>query len=237
MTILVVDDDETNLTLARALLEADGFAVVTAMDAMSTFDVLKDVDPALILMDIQLPGMDGWELTRRLKKNIVTSHIPVIAVTAYGKQGDAERARRGRIRGVRCEACEHSRSSVDYPQAPQALASIRLSLYSTRASLDVTSAVRAVTVLRQLCVERAAHAEFRAHADGAALRFDDPLREREAQSCSLVVLRRARIQLLEFDEQAVEVVLLDADAPILDFDAEMVRALGADPHFDAAAFL
>ena len=92
-TILVVDDDETNLTLARALLEADGFAVVTAMDAMSTFDVLKDVDPALILMDIQLPGMDGWELTRRLKRNIATSHIPIIAVTAYGKNGDAERAR------------------------------------------------------------------------------------------------------------------------------------------------
>ena len=92
-TILVVDDDETNLTLARALLEADGFDVVTAIDAMSTFDVLKDVDPALILMDIQLPGMDGWELTRRLKRNIATSHIPVIAVTAYGQQGDAARAR------------------------------------------------------------------------------------------------------------------------------------------------
>jgi two-component system cell cycle response regulator DivK len=92
-TILVVDDDEANLTLARALLEADGFDVVTAYDAISTFDVLKDVEPALILMDIQLPGMDGWELTRRLKKNIATLHIPVIAVTAYGQQGDAERAR------------------------------------------------------------------------------------------------------------------------------------------------
>ena len=93
LTILVVDDDEANLELARALLEADGYAVVTATDAMSTFDVLKDVDPALILMDIQLPGMDGWELTRRLKKNVVTSHIPIIAVTAYGQHGDAERAR------------------------------------------------------------------------------------------------------------------------------------------------
>jgi two-component system, cell cycle response regulator DivK len=92
-TILVVDDDETNLALARALLEADGFAVVTAVDAMSTFDVLKDVDPDLILMDIQLPGMDGWELTRRLRKNIATSHIPIIAVTAYGQHGDVERAR------------------------------------------------------------------------------------------------------------------------------------------------
>ena len=93
LTILVVDDDETNLTLARALLEADGFAVFTATDAISTFEVLKDVDPALILMDIQLPGMDGWELTGRLKKNVATRHIPVIAVTAYGKHGDAERAR------------------------------------------------------------------------------------------------------------------------------------------------
>ena len=93
LTILVVDDDETNLKLARALLESNGFTVVTAVDAMSTFEVLKDVDPALILMDIQLPGMDGWELTRRLKKNIATSHIPIIALTAYGKHGDAERAR------------------------------------------------------------------------------------------------------------------------------------------------
>ena len=92
-TILVVDDDETNLALARALLEADGFAVVTAVDAISTFDVLKDVEPALILMDVQLPGMDGWELTRRLKRNIATIHIPIIAVTAYGQPGDAQRAR------------------------------------------------------------------------------------------------------------------------------------------------
>lgn len=92
-TILVVDDDQTNIALARAMLEADGFAVVSATDAMSTFEVLKDVDPALILMDIQLPGMDGWELTRRLRKNIATSHIPIIAVTAYGQHGDAERAR------------------------------------------------------------------------------------------------------------------------------------------------
>lgn len=93
LTVLVVDDDETNLMLARALLEADGFTVATAMDAISTFDVLKEVEPALILMDIQLPGMDGWELTRRLKKNIATSHIPIIAVTAYGQHGDARRAR------------------------------------------------------------------------------------------------------------------------------------------------
>jgi two-component system cell cycle response regulator DivK len=91
--ILVVDDDESNLILARAMLEAEGFDVATATDATSTFDVLKDIEPALILMDIQLPGMDGWELTRRLKKTFGTSHIPVIAVTAYGQAGDAKRAR------------------------------------------------------------------------------------------------------------------------------------------------
>ncbi len=92
-TILVVDDDPANLVLARALLESEGFRVVTATDAISTFGALQDTEPALILMDIQLPGMDGWELTRRLKKNIVTSHIPVIALTAYGKHGDEQRAR------------------------------------------------------------------------------------------------------------------------------------------------
>ncbi len=92
-TILVVDDDPANLVLARALLESEGFRVVTATDAISTFGALQETEPALILMDIQLPGMDGWELTRRLKKNIVTSHIPVIALTAYGKHGDEQRAR------------------------------------------------------------------------------------------------------------------------------------------------
>jgi two-component system cell cycle response regulator DivK len=91
--ILVVDDDLANLRLAQALLEAEGFDVRTATDAISTFEVLKDHDPALILMDIQLPGMDGWELTRRLKANIATTHIPVIALTAYGRHGDEERAR------------------------------------------------------------------------------------------------------------------------------------------------
>jgi len=92
-TILVVDDDQANLALAQALLEAEGFDVRVAADAMSTFEVLKTAEPALILMDIQLPGMDGWELTRRLKRNAATSHIPVIALTAYGRAGDEDRAR------------------------------------------------------------------------------------------------------------------------------------------------
>lgn len=90
--ILVVDDDAANLELAQALLEAEGFATRTATDAISALEVLKDCDPSLILMDIQLPGMDGWELTRRLKNNAATKHIPIIALTAYGVEGDANRA-------------------------------------------------------------------------------------------------------------------------------------------------
>ena len=93
-TILVVDDDLANLALAEALLQAEGFAVRVAMDAASTFEALKSCTPALILMDIQLPEVDGWELTRRLKSDPATAHIPVIAVTAYGKPGDETKARR-----------------------------------------------------------------------------------------------------------------------------------------------
>jgi two-component system cell cycle response regulator DivK len=91
-TILVVDDDTANLKLARFVLEADGFEVVEAVDAVSVFEVLKTCEPALIVMDIQLPGMDGWELTRRLKSNFATRHIPIVAMTAYGVTGDEEHA-------------------------------------------------------------------------------------------------------------------------------------------------
>jgi len=91
-TILVIDDDASNLKLARYVLEAEGYVVEEAVDAISAFEVLKTCNPALIVMDIQLPGMDGWELTRRLKANFATRHIPVIAVTAYGVAGDREHA-------------------------------------------------------------------------------------------------------------------------------------------------
>ena len=92
-TILVVDDDTAKLALAEALLQAEGFHVRVAVDAASMFAVLKTCTPALILMDIQLPEVDGWELTRQLKADPATSGIPVIAITAYGKSGDEKKAR------------------------------------------------------------------------------------------------------------------------------------------------
>jgi two-component system, cell cycle response regulator DivK len=92
-TILVVDDDLANLALAEALLNAEGFDVCVAMDGPSMFGLLKTCRPALILMDIQLPEIDGWELTRKLKADPATKDIPVIAITAYGKSGDEKKAR------------------------------------------------------------------------------------------------------------------------------------------------
>ena len=92
-TILVVDDDLANLALAQALLQAEGFEVRVAIDGASMFGVLKTCTPALILMDIQLPEVDGWELTRQLKADPATRDIPVIAITAYGQTGDELKAR------------------------------------------------------------------------------------------------------------------------------------------------
>jgi CheY-like chemotaxis protein len=90
--ILVVDDDLANLALAEALLRAEGFRVRLAMDAASALKALKEAPPALILMDIQLPEVDGWELTRQIKADPATTAIPVIAITAYGQEGDDRRA-------------------------------------------------------------------------------------------------------------------------------------------------
>jgi len=92
-TILVVDDDTANLALAEAILQAEGFQVRVARDFGSMFDVLKTITPRLILMDIQLPEVDGWELTRQLKAVPATSGIPIIAITAYGKIGDEKKAK------------------------------------------------------------------------------------------------------------------------------------------------
>jgi two-component system, cell cycle response regulator DivK len=93
ITIMVVDDDLANLALAEAVLQAEGFEVCVAMDGPSMFALLKACAPSLILMDIQLPESDGWELTRQLKADPATSTIPIIALTAYGKAGDDRKAR------------------------------------------------------------------------------------------------------------------------------------------------
>lgn len=91
--VLVVDDNPTNLKLIAYLLQAKGYDVRTAIDAEVALELVRSVRPQLILMDLQLPGMDGLELTRRLKSAPETRDIVVIAVTAYAMKGDEERAR------------------------------------------------------------------------------------------------------------------------------------------------
>jgi len=90
-TILIVDDNPVNMKLVRVLLTGDGYQVRTAADAHEALRVLKECHPKLILMDIQLPGIDGLELTRRLKADPSTRDILIIGLTAYAMKGDEDR--------------------------------------------------------------------------------------------------------------------------------------------------
>jgi len=91
--ILIIDDNPSNVKLARVLLENAGFEVRTAGDSDQALDVLRSFSPRLILMDIQLPGMDGLKLTRLLKDDPATRDAVIIAVTAYAMRGDEERTK------------------------------------------------------------------------------------------------------------------------------------------------
>jgi len=91
-TILVVDDNPINLKLVRVLLSGDGYDVCAAQDAEEALVILQSRQPRLILMDLQLPGMDGYELTRRLKGADATRNIFIVALTSYAMKGDHEKA-------------------------------------------------------------------------------------------------------------------------------------------------
>ena len=91
--ILIVDDNAANLKLARMLLVGEGFEVRTAADAEEALTLLRDFRPRLILMDLQMPGMDGFALARRLKADAATRGIVILALTAYAMKGDEGRAR------------------------------------------------------------------------------------------------------------------------------------------------
>jgi CheY-like chemotaxis protein len=91
-TILVVDDNPVNLKVLRVLLTAEGYDVLTAADAEEALRVLGSARPRLLLVDLQLPGMDGLELTRRLRADPAWQGIPVLAVTSYAMRGDEHKA-------------------------------------------------------------------------------------------------------------------------------------------------
>jgi CheY-like chemotaxis protein len=90
--VLIVDDNAVNLNLVAYLVQASGYEVETAGDAEAALAAIAARRPDLILMDLQLPGVDGLELTRRLKSDPETRDIKIIAVTAYAMKGDREKA-------------------------------------------------------------------------------------------------------------------------------------------------
>jgi two-component system cell cycle response regulator DivK len=91
--VLVVEDNAANMKLATFLLQSAGHSVLSATNAEAGLTVARDERPDLILMDIQLPGMDGLEATALLKRDEATRDIPVIALTALAMKGDEERIR------------------------------------------------------------------------------------------------------------------------------------------------
>ena len=92
-TILVVEDNPSNLKLTSFVLEQAGHAVISAVDAEAGLRLARDRRPDLILMDIQLPGMDGLAAVGLLKQDVATQAIPVIALTALAMSGDEARIR------------------------------------------------------------------------------------------------------------------------------------------------
>jgi CheY-like chemotaxis protein len=91
-SILVVDDNPQNLKLARVILVLEGYHVETAVDAEDALSILESFHPRLILMDLQLPRMDGLDLTRRLKADPRYHDIVIVALTAYAMKGDDQKA-------------------------------------------------------------------------------------------------------------------------------------------------
>ncbi len=91
--ILLVEDNEMNRDMLSRRLERKGYQIVMALDGQQAVDMAASEAPALILMDMSLPVIDGWEATRRIKANAATQAIPIIALTAHAMQGDEQKAR------------------------------------------------------------------------------------------------------------------------------------------------
>ena len=92
MKILYVEDNDDNIYVVKNRLGRAGFTVMAAMDGSQGVAMAAEQHPDLILMDLSLPVLDGWEATRRIKAASATKHIPVIALTAHAMSGDREKA-------------------------------------------------------------------------------------------------------------------------------------------------
>jgi CheY-like chemotaxis protein len=91
--ILIVEDEPRNLKLIRDLLEVSGYIILEAIDGKQGVEIAKAKEPDLILMDIQMPVMEGFEATRILKADETTRDIPIMALTAHAMEGDEEKVK------------------------------------------------------------------------------------------------------------------------------------------------
>src|SRR5210317_1705530 len=91
-TILVVEDNELNMKLVKGLIKIGKYRMLEATDAESGIQLIREQRPDLVLMDIQLPGMDGLSATKIIKEDPSLKDIPIVALTSYAMQGDEEKA-------------------------------------------------------------------------------------------------------------------------------------------------
>ncbi|HYT20325.1 MAG TPA: response regulator [Candidatus Polarisedimenticolia bacterium] len=115
--ILLVEDNEMNRDMLSRRLQKKGYTVVTAQDGEKGYSLARSEAPDLILMDISLPAMDGWEVTRLLKANTSTRHIPIIALTAHAMVSDREKAL-----GIGCD--DYDTKPVDFARLSEKIESL-----------------------------------------------------------------------------------------------------------------
>jgi CheY-like chemotaxis protein len=102
--LLLVEDNEMNRDMLSRRLQRKGFDVVFALDGQAAVELADSERPDLILMDMRLPVMDGWEAPRQIKAKDDIKDIPIIALTAHAMSGDREKSFRSRLRGIRYQA-------------------------------------------------------------------------------------------------------------------------------------
>lgn len=107
--ILLIEDNEMNRDMLSRRLERKGFEMVIAVDGQEGIDKAHSEHPDLILMDMSLPTLDGWEATRRLKTNDSTRDIPIIGLSAHAMAGDREK-------GLAAGCDDYATKPIDFPQ-------------------------------------------------------------------------------------------------------------------------
>jgi two-component system, cell cycle response regulator DivK len=118
-TILLVEDNEMNRDMLSRRLERKGYRVITAYDGAQGHELAHSQSPDLILMDISLPVMSGWEVTRLLKSDPATRHIPIIALTAHALATD-------RVKAIEAGCDEYGTKPVDFSRLLEKIDSLLL---------------------------------------------------------------------------------------------------------------